>query len=73
MKVDADANVDDLLKEHPFLADFLETLSPKFKAPGIRSMRKTVGKVATLGNPGCSSYTRRSPGAVPPIAAEPTA
>ena len=49
MEISANTKIDDLLKAYPFLEDFLITLSPKFK--GLRNpiMRKTVGKVATLG------------------------
>jgi DUF438 domain-containing protein len=49
MEISANTKIDSLLKEYPFLEDFLVTLSPKFK--GLRSpiMRKTIGKVATLG------------------------
>ena len=48
MEISASTKIDDLLKEYPFLEDFLVTLSPKFK--GLRNpiMRKTLGKVATL-------------------------
>ncbi len=49
MEISANTKIDRLLKEYPFLEDFLIKLSPKFK--GLRSpiMRKTIGKVATLG------------------------
>ena len=49
MQISANTKIDNLLKEYPFLEDFLIRLSPKFK--GLRSpiMRKTIGKVATLG------------------------
>ena len=48
MEINANTKIDDLLKEYPFLEDFLVSLSPKFK--GLRNpiMRKTIGKVATL-------------------------
>ena len=48
MDINANTKIDDLLKEYPFLEDFLVKLSPKFK--GLRNpiMRKTIGKVATL-------------------------
>ena len=48
MEINAKTKIDDLLKEYPFLEDFLVKLSPKFK--GLRNpiMRKTIGKVATL-------------------------
>jgi len=49
MEISTNTKIDSLLKEYPFLEDFLITLSPKFK--GLRNpiMRKTIGKVATLG------------------------
>ncbi|MEJ2730779.1 MAG: DUF438 domain-containing protein [Deltaproteobacteria bacterium] len=49
MEINANTKIDDLLKEYPFLENFLIKLSPKFK--GLRNpiMRKTIGKVATLG------------------------
>jgi DUF438 domain-containing protein len=48
MEINATTKIDELLKEYPFLEDFLVKLSPKFK--GLRNpiMRKTIGKVATL-------------------------
>ena len=48
MGINANTKIEDLLKEYPFLEDFLVKLSPKFK--GLRNpiMRKTIGKVATL-------------------------
>ena len=48
MEINATTKIDELLKEYPFLEDFLVGLSPKFK--GLRNpiMRKTIGKVATL-------------------------
>jgi len=48
MEINANTKIDGLLKEYPFLQDFLVRLSPKFK--GLRNpiMRKTIGKVATL-------------------------
>ncbi|MDH3721766.1 MAG: DUF438 domain-containing protein [Desulfobacterales bacterium] len=48
MEINAATKIDELLKEYPFLEDFLVKLSPKFK--GLRNpiMRKTIGKVATL-------------------------
>ena len=48
MDIKADTKIDRLLKEHPFLEDFLVKLSPKFKGLKNPIMRKTVGKVATL-------------------------
>ncbi|MGD2188087.1 MAG: DUF438 domain-containing protein [Desulfobacterales bacterium] len=49
MEISATTKIDDLLKEYPFLEDFLVTLSPKFKGLKNPIMRKTIGKVATLG------------------------
>ncbi len=46
--MDLNTNIDDLLKEYPFLLDFLVARSPKFKLLESAVMRKTVGKVATL-------------------------
>ena len=48
MGINAKTKIDELLKQYPFLEDFLITLSPKFK--GLRNpiMRKTMGRVATL-------------------------
>jgi DUF438 domain-containing protein len=48
MELNANTKIDDLLKQYPFLLDFLITLSPKFKSLKSPIMRKTVGKVATL-------------------------
>jgi len=48
MEISAATKIDDLLKEYPFLEDFLVTLSPKFKGLKNPIMRKTIGKVATL-------------------------
>ena len=49
MKIDANTKIDDLLKEYPFLEEVLIRLSPKFKSLKNPIMRKTIGKVATLG------------------------
>ena len=49
MEISANTKIDKLLKEYPFLEDFLVTLSPKFKGLKNPIMRKTIGKVATLG------------------------
>jgi len=49
MKITANTKIDDLLKEYPFLEEFLIRLSPKFKSLKNPIMRKTIGKVATLG------------------------
>jgi DUF438 domain-containing protein len=49
MEISANTKIDSLLKEYPFLEDFLVRLSPKFKGLKNPVMRKTLGKVATLG------------------------
>jgi len=49
MEINATTRINDLLKEYPFLEDFLVRLSPKFKGLKNPIMRKTIGKVATLG------------------------
>jgi DUF438 domain-containing protein len=49
MGINANTKIDDLLKKYPFLEDFLVTLSPKFKGLKNPMLRKTIGKVATLG------------------------
>ena len=49
MGINANTKIDDLLKQYPFLEDFLVTLSPKFKGLKNPVLRKTIGKVATLG------------------------
>jgi DUF438 domain-containing protein len=48
MELSANTKIEDLLKQYPFLLDYLITLSPKFKNLKSPIMRKTVGKVATL-------------------------
>jgi len=48
MEISANTKIDSLLKEYPFLEEFLVTLSPKFKGLKNPIMRKTIGKVATL-------------------------
>ena len=48
MDISASTKINDLLKEYPFLEDFLVRLSPKFKGLKNPIMRKTIGKVATL-------------------------
>jgi hypothetical protein len=48
MEINANTKIDSLLKEYPFLEDFLVALSPKFKGLKSPIMRKTIGKVATL-------------------------
>lgn len=48
MDLNANSSIDALLKEYPFLLEFLVSRSPKFKLLENAVMRKTVGKVATL-------------------------
>ncbi len=48
MDLNAKTKIDDLLKEYPFLVDFLINRSPEFKNLKNSIMRKTIGKVATL-------------------------
>ncbi|MHB8844751.1 MAG: DUF438 domain-containing protein [Nitrospirota bacterium] len=48
MDLNANTKIDDLLREYPFLMEFLVSRSPKFKLLESAVMRKTVGKVATL-------------------------
>jgi hypothetical protein len=48
MELNTKTKIDDLLKQYPFLLDFLITLSPMFKNLKNPVVRKTVGKVATL-------------------------
>jgi DUF438 domain-containing protein len=48
MEISANTKIDGLLKEYPFLEEFLVKLSPKFKGLKNPIMRKTIGKVATL-------------------------
>lgn len=48
MQLDKGTKIDDLIKQYPFLTDFLTTVSPKFRALKNAIMRKTVGKVATI-------------------------
>jgi hypothetical protein len=48
MEINAKTKINNLLKQYPFLEDFLITLSPKFKGLKNPIMRKTMGKVATL-------------------------
>ena len=48
MQISAKTKIDDLLKQYPYLLDFLITLSPKFKNLTNPVLRKTVGKIATL-------------------------
>ena len=48
MELKTNTKIDELLKQYPFLLDFLITLSPMFKNLKNPVMRKTMGKVATL-------------------------
>ena len=48
MGISGTTKINDLLKQYPFLEDFLVTLSPKFKGLKNPILRKTVGKMATL-------------------------
>jgi len=48
MELNAKTKIDDLLKQFPFLEDYLISLSPKFKGLKNPIMRKTMGKVASL-------------------------
>ena len=48
MEINAKTKIDALLKQYPFLEEFLITLSPKFKGLKNPIMRKTMGKVASL-------------------------
>jgi DUF438 domain-containing protein len=48
MELNARTKIDDLLKQHPFLLDYLIRLSSKFENLKNPLMRKTIGKVATL-------------------------
>ena len=49
MTLNSGTKIADLLREYPFLLDYLAGLSPQFS--GLRSpiLRKTIGRVATLG------------------------
>jgi DUF438 domain-containing protein len=49
MEINPNTKLDDLLKEYPFLEEFLIRVSPKFKGLKNPIMRKTIGKMATLG------------------------
>jgi DUF438 domain-containing protein len=49
MKLSPDTKVNDLIKEYPFIKEFLIKLDPHFKALDNPLMRKTLGRVATLG------------------------
>jgi DUF438 domain-containing protein len=49
MELNLKTKVNDLLTRYPFLKDFLINLNPEFKMLDNPFMRKTVGKVASLG------------------------
>ena len=48
MRISGSTKVHDLLKEHPFLEDFLPAFDPKFEMLKNKMARATVGRVATL-------------------------
>ena len=48
MEISAKTKINDLLKAHPFLEDFLVQYNPKFKLLGKRAMWAIVGRVANL-------------------------
>jgi len=48
MQLSGDTKVHNLLKEHPFLEDFLVVQHPRFEMLESRMARATVGRVATL-------------------------
>jgi DUF438 domain-containing protein len=48
MELSPKTKIDELLKQYPFLMDFLVKRSPKFRMLENTVMRKTVGKVAPL-------------------------
>jgi DUF438 domain-containing protein len=48
MELSSKTKIGDLLRDYPFLMDFLVNRSPKFKMLQSAVMRKTVGKVAPL-------------------------
>jgi len=48
MELNPKTKIDDLLKEYPFLLDYLVSRSPSFSLLKNPVMRKTVGKMATL-------------------------
>jgi DUF438 domain-containing protein len=49
MKLSPDTKLNNLLNEYPFIKEFLIELDPHFKALEKPLLRKTIGKVATLG------------------------
>jgi DUF438 domain-containing protein len=48
MELGPDTRIEELLKEYPFLLDFLIGRSPKFKMLRSAAMRRTVGRVAPI-------------------------
>lgn len=48
MELSSKTSIEELLKAHPFLVDFLTAYNPKYKLLKSEMMRNTVGKVATL-------------------------
>lgn len=49
MELSTKTRVNDLLNRYPFLKDYLVGLNPEFKMLDNAFMRKTVGRIATLG------------------------
>jgi uncharacterized protein len=49
MKLSPSTKLDDLLKAYPFLQDFLVSLSPKYAKLRNPILRRTLGRLATLG------------------------
>ena len=48
MEISGSTKIHDLLKDHPFLEDFLVDFNPKFELLRSRAMRATIGRVASL-------------------------
>jgi len=48
MNIGPDTKIHELLREHPFLKDFLTNFNPAFKALDNPVLRRTLGRVATL-------------------------
>ncbi len=48
MDVTLDTKINDLLRDYPYLLDYLVSLSPEFKRLKNPVLRKTMGRVATL-------------------------
>jgi uncharacterized protein len=49
MELSSKTKVNDLLRRHPFLKDYLVGLNPEFRMLDNAFLRKTVGRIATLG------------------------